>query len=141
MSNRLKILVADDDPMMREALVSALRAEADLEHDPEIDLASNGRMARTKILDADFARKPYDIVFLDWEMPEIAGIDVLKYFRQQPHFKRTAFVMVTSVSEKEQVIDAVKSGATAYLIKPITLSMVSRKMAEIVKWLESNQKR
>ncbi len=123
--------------MMRDALVDALRTEGD----PEIDLAPNGRVARTKILEADFNRKPYDIVFLDWEMPEISGIDVLKYFRQQPHFKRTAFVMVTSISDKEQVIDAVKSGATAYLIKPVTLGVVSKKMVEVMRWLELNQKK
>ncbi len=47
------------------------------------------------------ANQPYDVVFLDWNMPTISGLEVLSYFRAKPEYAQTAFVMLTT-QESEQ---------------------------------------
>jgi YesN/AraC family two-component response regulator len=127
----LKILIADDHFLMRQILVIALHEK----NIKLVDTAADGQIARDMINRAYIDRHPYDIVFLDWEMPVIAGIDILKYFREQYQFDKTAFVMVTAVITQLQVRDAIRSGATAYLTNPLSVLAVIRKLGEIVAWL------
>ena len=127
----LKILVADDHFAARQMLINTLRANKA----SQIDTAVDGKLAREMILQAHAESAPYHIVFLDWEMPLITGIDVLQYFRGQKQFATTAFVMVTSTSIQENVMAAIKAGATAYMIKPVSEAAITRKFAEVITWL------
>ena len=73
-------------------------------------------------------------------MPMIAGIDVLRHFRMDAAFANTAFVMLTAKSEKTEVLEAVKAGATAYMTKPISHAMISKKIAEVAAMLKTKAK-
>jgi CheY-like chemotaxis protein len=65
-------------------------------------------------------RSPYHIVFLDWEMPQISGFDILSHFRKLKPFAGTAFVMLTSVSETPEVLRAVKAGANTGILSNLS---------------------
>jgi two-component system chemotaxis response regulator CheY len=126
--NSIKILIADDHFLLRQVLTNVMREKGI----NNIDTAADGKIARDMVEHAYSEGSPYDVVFLDWEMPIIAGIDVLKHFRDHPQFERTAFVMVTAVSTQAQVLDAIKSGASAYLTKPLSSEAVHKKFDEII---------
>jgi CheY-like chemotaxis protein len=131
-SNELKVLIAEDHFAVRQMIGMVLRTK----NIPVVDSAVNGKQSRDMIENAYASGKPYHIVFLDWEMPILSGIDVLKYFRSMPQYANTAFVMVTAMSMQAQVMDAVKSGATAYMIKPISQTAIAKKFDEILVWVK-----
>jgi CheY-like chemotaxis protein len=130
-TQNLKILVAEDHFPVRQLIASAIRSR----NVALIDAATDGKKARDMIEQALQEGAPYDIVFLDWEMPAMAGIDVLKHFRAKPECGTTAFVMVTSISLQGNVLDAIKSGATAYMVKPVAPTAIIKKFDEILVWL------
>jgi two-component system chemotaxis response regulator CheY len=129
----LKILIAEDHFAVRQMTSTVLHAKSVL----CVDTATNGKQAREMVEAACAAGKPYHMVFLDWEMPLISGIDLLKHFRVQPQYANTAFVMVTAMSMQSQVLDAVKAGATAYIIKPVSQGAISKKFDEIFLWVKA----
>ena len=71
-----------------------------------------------------------DIILLDWNMPRMNGLDFLKSFRQTN--KTTPVIMVTTESEKEQVVEAIKAGVTNYLVKPFTREQLSQGIVQRV---------
>ncbi len=107
-----KVLIIDDSPMLREhikSIFSKLDFEVILE-------ASNGYEA----VESYKKYKP-DIVTMDIVMPEenniVDGIDALKRIKE---FDSSAkVVMITSKNDEEKLLDAVKAGADAYILKPI----------------------
>lgn len=64
------------------------------------------------------------IVFLDLNMPGLTGFDVLSYVRREPHLEHIPVVVVTSDDQPESAERAIQNGATAYVIKPITLDVL-----------------
>ena len=131
----LKILIVEDQLAARQFLSTALRAESI----PLIDMAVDGQIALDMIEQAYTQGTPYHIVFLDWDIPKIQGIDVLKHFRGKPEYARTAFVMVTSMSLQSQVLDAIKAGATAYMIKPVSPVSIAARFKEILSWVHQKE--
>jgi len=131
----LKVLIAEDDLASRLMVTEVLRAR----NVAQIDSAFDGKQARDMIDTAQAAAKPYHIVFLDWKMPHIEGIEVLRHFRSQAQFMRTAFVMVTGSSLRAEVMEAVKIGATAYMVKPVTIAALDKKFGDVLEWLRQRQ--
>jgi two-component system chemotaxis response regulator CheY len=72
-----------------------------------------------------------DLVLLDWNMPELSGIDFLKKVRAMPDYKGLPVIMITSESAKYNVIEALKSGATDYIVKPVNEKAFFEKMSKI----------
>jgi len=134
-TNDLKILIVEDQLAARQFLSTALRAQSI----PLIDMAIDGQIGRDMIEQAYAEGTPYNIVFLDWDVPKITGIDILKHFREKPEYAKTAFVMVTSMSLQGQVLDAIKSGATAYMIKPVSPVSIHARFNEILSWLKQKE--
>ena len=98
--------------------------------------ASDGGEAIDMIQKAREEKASYDIVFLDWNMPTISGLEVLSYFRAKPDYADTAFVMLTAESEQQNIMKAIKAGATSYIIKPVSPTDLSKKLFEINEWLK-----
>lgn len=134
-AGELKILIVEDQLAARQILSTALRAQSI----PLIDMAVDGQIARDMIEQAYAQGTPYHIVFLDWDIPKITGIDLLKHFRGNSEYGKTAFVMVTSMSLQAQVLDAVKSGATAYMVKPVSPVSIAARFNEIIGWLQKKE--
>jgi two-component system chemotaxis response regulator CheY len=72
-----------------------------------------------------------DLVLLDWNMPELSGIDFLKTVRAMDQYKDLPIVMVTSEAARYNVIEALKHGATDYLIKPLNERVFREKLSKI----------
>ena len=104
----LKILVADDSAVYRKLVEQTL---SDDNH--KVIFAKNGREA----LDL-YAKHTPALVITDWTMPDIGGLELCKKIRQdfQQHFAH--IILLTSNTDKEQVIEGLAGGADDYLTKP-----------------------
>ena len=134
MFQKLKVLVADDNQMMRSLVADGLR-KMEIE---QIDIVDNGEDALSAINSAAGTDQPYHIAFLDWHMPEMTGFDVLLKCREDKSLDQMAVVMLTAEQEQSNVLKAIQSGATAYLIKPVSRDALKSNMEKVLKWFEKN---
>lgn len=119
----LKILVVDDFPTMRKIVRQVLRQ---LGYN-DVQEAEDGEAA-LRIL-----REKPDIQFVisDWNMPNITGIELLKSVRSDPALKGLPFLMVTAEADKENIVEAVKSGVSSYIVKPFNAATLREKIEKI----------
>lgn len=134
---QLKILIADDHFLVRQFVRNTLQ-EAKITN---IQTAADGNEAIDLIQKAQESDERYDIVFLDWNMPTISGLEVLNYFRTRTDYAETAFVMLTAESEQQNIMKAIKAGATSYIIKPVSPSDLSKKLFEIHEWVKRKRQK
>ncbi len=117
----MKALVVDDSAVMRKVLIGAL-GRANI---TDVDQASDGQEAVKAAEAAD-----YDLVLMDWNMPNMLGIDAVKAIRANG--KKMPIIMVTTEAEKSRVVDALKAGATNYVIKPFEPATIVSKIQEVL---------
>jgi two-component system, chemotaxis family, chemotaxis protein CheY len=122
----LRVLVVDDNVVVRKLIELNLATMGF----KTIDVASNSNEAQDKI-----AAQPYDIVFLDWNMPGKSGYALMQEYREDRKYDGMAFVMVTAESQERYVREAVKAGATSYITKPITPATFTDKVGKVLAWL------
>lgn len=115
-----KALVVDDSRAMRMILSRTL-AEAGF----EVAQAANGREA-LETMERDGAA--IGLVLLDWNMPEMSGIEVVEQLRARRAFDGVRLVMVTTETEIEQMARALEAGADEYVMKPFTREAVEDKL-------------
>ncbi|MBN1525071.1 MAG: response regulator [Spirochaetales bacterium] len=109
----MKILVVDDSRIMRSIVKNTLKTMYDV--DEGFIEASNGEEAFTVL-----ENNRIDLMLLDWNMPILNGIDLVRKLRGMAEFKNLPIIMVTSEAAKYNVIEAVKAGVNDYLVKPVT---------------------
>ncbi len=130
--SNLKVLVADDHFLIRQFVRNTLQ-ESKITN---VQTAADGNEAIDLVQKAYDASQPYDIVFLDWNMPTISGLEVLSFFRAKAEYSQTAFVMLTAESEQQNIMKAIKAGATSYIIKPVSPADLGKKLLEIHEWIK-----
>ena len=120
----LKALVVDDASFVRDLVKRTVRQRF-----PVIETtdAQNGRRAQSLM-----SRTAFDLVLCDWEMPEMSGLELLQWMRQQPQHKHVPFIMITSRGDKDHVIEAVKEGVSEYLGKPFSPEGLSKKIIKVM---------
>jgi CheY-like chemotaxis protein len=69
------------------------------------------------------------VIFSDWNMPGMNGLEFLKWTKAQPYLQKLPFLILTTESEKMKIVDAISNGASNYLIKPWTKKELSEKLA------------
>ena len=126
--NHIKILIADDHPMMREALKTAVQDEPDMQ---VVGEATNGLEA------LDLARDlAPDVLLLDLLMPKLGGLEVLERLQKEtPHVK---VLVVSSLEDEGKILAAVQSGALGYFPKTASRNYLLegiRKVADGVPYL------
>lgn len=121
---KTKILIADDMAMFRQMLKQAL---ATLEF-PNYHEFVDGAAAWQGLQGALEAKVPFELIISDWSMPKMKGIELLKKVRASPWGTRLPFVMLTGEAEKENIVEAVQSGVTQYIIKPFTVESLQQKL-------------
>lgn len=121
-NTKMSILIVDDQQSIRKIISSILR---DLKF-TNLDQASDGAKALAKL-----RSRHYDLIISDWNMPVVTGIEFLKEVRQDPNLSKIPFFMVTAESDKEKVLEALRSGATNYLVKPFTAQQLCTKLKQI----------
>lgn len=112
-SNPPKILIADDNDLMRSLLRGILRSEAYT----NINEAKNGLQA----VDGVDRHRP-DLVFLDVMMPEMDGLEALRAIKEK--YPTTLVVMITGNPSKENVEESIQNGASGFIIKPFNSAKV-----------------
>jgi len=117
----IKILLVDDQPLIRKIVRDILAQLGYM----NIEEAENGQDALEKL-----KAKKFDLIFLDWNMPVMQGIDVLRELRKMPAYKDTPVIMLTAEAEKEKVITAIQEGVTNYIVKPFKPATLKEKLAE-----------
>jgi two-component system chemotaxis response regulator CheY len=131
----LRILLADDHFLIRQFVRRTLMDTGMT----VIDMVNDGNEAIDALSTSITENKIYDVVFLDWNMPNMSGIDVLAYVRSKPQYQNSAVVMFTAESEKNNIMKAIKMGATSYILKPISPSDLNKKLREIIDWLDNRR--
>jgi two-component system chemotaxis response regulator CheY len=115
----MRILVVDDSAVMRRIVIGAL-AKAGL---TDVNQAGDGHEAVAAVTTED-----YDLVLMDWNMPNMKGIDAVREMRALGY--RRAIMMVTTEAEKSRVLEAIKAGANNYVIKPFEPDTLITKVQE-----------
>ena len=106
----MKILIVDDSKTMRIIIKGALSKGGY----GEILEAENGKKAVSAVMDnADI-----DVILMDWNMPEMSGLDAVKAIRAGGH--TSPILMVTTEAEKHRIVEAIQAGVNDYLVKPFT---------------------
>jgi DNA-binding NarL/FixJ family response regulator len=103
----IRILLADDHPIVREGLRAVLETQADFEVIAE---AANGEEAKRMVAEL----KP-DILLIDLEMPVVDGVETIRALRNLEVAPRT--IVFTAFDNDERIIHAVQAGANGYLLK------------------------
>lgn len=107
MSASIRILVADDHPVVREGLIAILETQSDFQ---VVGQASDGEQVLQLVDDL----QP-DVLLLDLEMPQLDGIETLERLRQSA--VQIAAVVFTVFDTDERILNAVQAGARGYLLK------------------------
>ena len=116
---RLRVLVVDDNAAAREILQEPLSALAS-----RVDAVASGKEAIAAIQEHD-ATDPYDIVFMDWRMPGMDGLQASRHIKSDETLKhRPAIVLVTAFGREEVREEAERLQLDGFLVKPVTKSMI-----------------
>ncbi len=118
----LKILVVDDFSTMRRIVRNLLK---ELGY-TNVDEAEDGVVAMQRLRGNNF-----QFVITDWNMPNMTGIELLKVIRADPSLKHLPVLMITAEARKENIIEAAKSGASGYIVKPFTAGTLEEKLGKI----------
>lgn len=112
----MRILIAEDDQELAEiirAVVLTWRPDA------QISLTPNGEMALWAVENSAAQGKKFHLIISDWSMPRLTGLEFLRKVRSSPTLSRLPFIMLTALSSKDQVVEAIKAGVTGYVTKPL----------------------
>lgn len=107
MSDKIRILIADDHPVVRDGLMAILSTQSDFE---VVGEAGNGLEVVTKT-----AETHPDVLLLDLEMPELDGVETLR--RLQDENLEVRVIVFTAFDTDERILTAVQAGAQGYLLK------------------------
>jgi len=119
----MKVLVVDDFVTMRRITKTLMKQ---LGYTNMVE-AEDGKQA------LDMLQKDSSIEFVisDWNMPNMTGLELLQAVRADEKLKKLPFLMVTAEAEQENIMAAVKSGVSNYVIKPFTALTLQDKLAKI----------
>lgn len=113
------VLIVDDSKFMRRTIVRALNEIGDY----TFAEASNGAEGLSRLNEHKF-----DLVMTDWNMPVMNGLEFVTNLRR---VHTVPVLMVTTVSNREEVMDALQAGVNNYILKPLSAVTLAHKIDEI----------
>ncbi|HED00392.1 MAG TPA: response regulator [Proteobacteria bacterium] len=120
----MRILVVDDFNTMRRIVKNILK-QLGFENVGE---AENGQEALEVL-----KKEKFDFVITDWNMPVMTGLDLLKAIKADAALKDLPVMMVTAEAQQQNIVEAVKTGASNYIVKPFTAEVLEEKISKIFK--------
>lgn len=114
-----RLLLVDDSRTVRSVCRQMLSG-----FEMEIVDAENGAMA----LEIIRSQPPFDAVLLDWNMPVMDGITLLKTLKDEPLERRPVVIMCTTENDMQHISAAIESGASEYIMKPFDESVLEEKL-------------
>jgi two-component system chemotaxis response regulator CheY len=122
-SKEMKFLVVDDYSTMRRIVKNLLH---DLGY-ADVTEADDGSTALPLLQNGSF-----DFLITDWNMPGMAGLDLLKAVRASEKLKKMPVLMLTAEAKREQIVEAAQAGVNGYVIKPFTAATLKEKIDKIL---------
>lgn len=120
------VLIAEDNPDSAELLRGVLE-DMGIQ---KVEVVEDGRAAVYALQNCS---PPYDIVLCDWDMPEMNGLDVRKSVKSLAKLQDTHFVMVTAISEASRIREAIQHGVNDYIVKPVDVEVLEKKLLVALK--------
>jgi CheY-like chemotaxis protein len=114
------LLLVDDDEFQLKVLQNLLGGD-----DYELMTASSGATAI-----ASLRRRRPDMMLVDIGLPDIDGLELVRFIKGIPAFAPIAVIMITGRSDKESVVASIKTGAAGYVVKPLSREVLLRKVAD-----------
>jgi two-component system chemotaxis response regulator CheY len=110
-----EILVVDDSKVMRDMITACLRPDPSL----AITQAASGLEAIERL-----SLKPFDVLVLDLNMPDIGGLEVVEFVRSQDKLRALPILIVTTRAEDDSRAAVLAAGASKYMTKPFTPEVI-----------------
>lgn len=118
-----RILVVDDSATMRKMVMASLRDLSDV----TFGEAANGLEAIEQMKNA-----PFDLMVLDLNMPDMHGLDVLRFVLGHPDYHKTPIVILTTKGDDQSRSEALSAGAACYLTKPFEPRSLSGQIQDLL---------
>ncbi|WP_244851382.1 response regulator [Caballeronia sp. SL2Y3] len=118
----MRLLVVDDLTTMRSLIRKMLKAIGYTLIDEAVDGVSALEKLKTQ---------RFDLVITDWNMPNMDGLTLLQEIRQSEEHADVPVLMVTAETRRENVIAAIRAGASGYVVKPFSEAALADKLAQI----------
>jgi two-component system chemotaxis response regulator CheY len=121
----IRILVVEDSSAMRNYVRAALEGAAELGDELDIVEAGSGFDALRLL-----PRSAYDLVITDINMPDINGLELIRFVRQSAHLRRVALLVISTQSSERDRARCLALGADAFLAKPFTPELLRGAVAQ-----------
>lgn len=118
----INVLIVDDYQSMRRTIADIMRHLGFR----NLFYAEDGKQALRRLDET-----PIGLMVLDWDMPIMTGIEVLRQIRSSEKWKELPVIMVTAVASRENVMEAIDSGVTNYIVKPFTPQTLEKKLKQV----------
>ncbi|AVX86955.1 response regulator [Pseudomonas koreensis] len=115
-----RVLIAEADPWSRDLLKQVL---LNVRCDARLDLCADGQQAMSLLSEV-----PYDLAIVDWELPGIDGLSVLRSVRQRKRNPPLPFILMSSRNDSASVREAIPLAPTAYLTKPLNMESLTERL-------------
>ncbi len=115
----MRVLAIDDNPGILMLLTDILS-----DMGAQVTEATDCKMA----WDIIESESPFEVVLIDWMTPHMSGLELLKLIRNNDRYKDVILLMVTGLTEVDEVSQALQAGANEYLMKPFTKEMLEDKL-------------
>lgn len=115
-----RVLIAEADPWSRDLLKQVL---LNVRCDARLDLCADGQQAMSMLSEI-----PYDLAIVDWELPGVDGLSVLRSVRQRKRNPLLPFILMSSRNDSASVREAIPLAPTAYLTKPLNMENLTERL-------------
>lgn len=119
-----RVLIAEADPWSRDLLKQVL---LNVRCDARLDLCADGQEALHLL-----AENPYDLVIVDWELPGVDGLNVLRSVRQRKRNPPLPFILMSSRNDSASVREVLPLTPAAYLTKPLNMENLTHRLQDLL---------
>ncbi|MCF4995422.1 HDOD domain-containing protein [Pseudomonas syringae] len=119
-----RVLIAEADPWSRDLLKQVL---LNVRCDARLDLCADGQQAINLLREV-----PYDLAIVDWELPGVDGLNVLRNVRQRKRNPPLPFILMSSRNDTASVREALPLAPTAYLTKPLNMESLTQRLQDLL---------
>ena len=133
-SPNTRVLIVDDMETMRAMLNNYLTDMGC----KKIAVATDGIEATKKLKESVSANDPFHIIICDWDMPNMNGIEFLKFCQADEKFKNIPVIFVTVEGNQKNILEAITHGVADYIVKPYTQSLLQSKLQRIMNRIQQN---
>lgn len=123
LKNQKRLIVVEDSESVREAIVFALQRSGF-----EVFTATNGLEA-TVIMN----EKKIDLLLTDYHMPEMNGLELIKWVRGNEQYRRLPVLVLTTEGQRDVILDARNAGATGWIHKPFAVEKLVQTIRRLIR--------